>query len=426
MNMPETLIKKTKSLSPITNEEIDAEVVLENRKVYLKKQDENGKQYKTLVDPDYDFYTMMTANKFATQVDPNAILMYVSGRCNLNCPLCYEHGNVSDEPSLDEIRKVLSNYKLMSVTLQGKEPTCREDIFEIIKIASKDNHCTLVTNGVKLANYDYVVKLKEAGLTSVMVSFNGFDDKIYKEINGRALLDIKLKALENIKKVGGMLTTLSATFARGTNDSEIKKIVNYCFENQSFIRQLRFRTASPVGQHLEVAPFCMTEFIDMISDALGIPRKNLYKEQAFWVEIIKEFPFLLPHVFKAFVRPRLCCFGFHISKTDGGYTCFGADMDIESIKRSKVKKARLLFELLRAYGFRNSMESAAVILKLPVLIKRKNMDLLVTLRSWPNIDNIDLEENRKCPSAYYKNGKMLPFCYSNIIMDAVANRGKTE
>jgi 7,8-dihydro-6-hydroxymethylpterin dimethyltransferase len=257
--MPETFIKKTKSLSPLTNEEIDAEVVVENGKVYLKKQDENGKQYKTLVDPDYDFYTMMTANRYATQVDPNAILMYVSNRCNLNCPLCYEGGIVADEPSLDEIKTVLSNYKLKSVPLLGKEPTLRDDIFEMIKIANKDNYCTLLTNGLKLADYDYVVKLKEAGLTSIMFSFNGFDDKIYKEINGRPLLDIKLKALDNIKKVGGIKVTLSATFARGTNESEIQKIFNYCFENQSFIRQVRFRTASPVGAHLEVEPFCMSE-----------------------------------------------------------------------------------------------------------------------------------------------------------------------
>jgi hypothetical protein len=271
-----------------------------------------------------------------------------------------------------------------------------------------------------------VVKLKEAGLTSVMVSFNGFDDKIYEEMNGRPLLNIKLKALENIKRVGGIKTTLSATFARGTNDSEIKKIVNYCFENQSFIRQLRFRTASPVGQHLDVEPFCMSEFLDMISDALCISRKNLYKGGEFWNEVFKEFDFMIPHIVKAFARARLCCFAFHITKIDGGYTCFGADMDIESIKRSKAKKARLLYELLRAYGFRNSVESATTILKLPNVVKRKTMDLYVTVRSWPNIDNIDLEENRKCPSAYYKNGKMLPFCYSNILMDKVANRSKSE
>jgi uncharacterized radical SAM superfamily Fe-S cluster-containing enzyme len=424
--MPEILIKKTKSLSPISNEEVDAEIVVENGRVYLKKQDENGKQYKTLVDPDYDFYTMMTANRYATQVDPNAILMYVSNRCNLNCPLCYESGIEADEPSLDEIKTVLSNYKLKSVPLLGKEPTLRKDLFEIIKIASKDNFCTLLTNGLKLADYDYVVKLKEAGLTSIMFSFNGFDDKIFEEINGRPLLDVKLKALENIKKVGGIKVTLSATFARGTNESEIQKIFNYCFENQSFIRQVRFRTASPVGSHLDVEPFCMSEFIDMLSSALGIPRQNLYKEQAFWNEFVKEMPALFPHVFKAFLRPRLCAFAFHINKTDGGYTCFGADMDIESIRHSKFKKARLLYELLKGYGIRNSMESAAVILKLPVLVKQNRQNLLVALRSWPNIDNIDLEENRKCPSAYYKNGKMLPFCYSNIVGDKVANRSKSE
>jgi uncharacterized radical SAM superfamily Fe-S cluster-containing enzyme len=423
--MPEILIKKTKSLSPLSNEEIDAEVVVEDRKVYLKKQDEDGKQYKSLIDPNYDFYTMMTTNRCATQVEPNQIQIYVSGRCNLNCPLCYEYGNVSDEPSLDEIQKVVSKYKLKSIVLMGKEPTCRDDIFEIIKIASKENHSFLLTNGLKLVDYDYVVKLKEAGLSSIMFSFNGFDDKIYEEMNGRPLLDIKLRALENIKKVG-IKTVLSATFNRGTNESEIQKIVNYCFENQSFIRQLRIRTASPVGQHLDVEPFCMSEFIDMISDALCIPRKDLYKGPSYWIEVAKEFDSVLPQIVKAFLRPRLCSFAFRIKKIDGGYTCDGADMDIENIKRSKFKKARLVYELLKAYGLRNTIVSVSTVLKLPQVIKGNTEALVISLRSWPNIDNIDLEENRKCSSQYCKNGKMLPFCYANILMDRVANRSKTE
>jgi uncharacterized radical SAM superfamily Fe-S cluster-containing enzyme len=423
--MPEILIKKTKSLSPLSNEEIDAEVVLEDRKVYLKKQDEDGKQYKSLIDSNYDFYTMMTTNRCATQVEPNQIQIYVSGRCNLNCPLCYEYGNVSDEPSLDEIEKLVSKYKLKSIVLMGKEPTCRDDIFEIIKLASKENHSFLLTNGLKLVDYDYVAKLKEAGLSSIMFSFNGFDDKIYEEMNGRPLLDIKLRALENIKKVG-IKTVLSATFNRGTNESEIQKIVNYCFENQAFIRQLRIRTASPVGQHLNVEPFCMSEFIDMISDALRIPRQDLYKGPAYVVEFAKEFDHVLPQIVKAFLRPRLCSFAFRITKKDGGYALSGADMDIESIKRSKFKKAHLLCALLKAYGFRNFIASVSAVLKLPQVIKGNTEALVVSLRSWPSIDNIDLEENRKCSSQYCKNGKTLPFCYSNILMDRVANRSKSE
>lgn len=422
--MTKSLVKKTTSLSPISNKEIDAEVVIEDGKVYLDKQDENGQKYHTLIEPDCDFYTSRTSNKCADQVEPNGLLMYVSGRCNLNCPLCYEYGNVADEPSLAEIENVLSKYKLKNVVLMGKEPTCRDDIFEVIKIASKQNRSSLLTNGVKLADYDYVARLKEAGLGSITLSFNGFDDKIYEEMNGKPLLDIKLKALDNIKRVG-IKTILSATLNRGTNESEVKKLFDYCFENRSFIYELRMRTASPVGSHLDVDPFCMSELIDLVSRAVQVPKQNLYKEQAFWTELVKEMEYLFPQNLKALVRTRLCTFYFHIIKSQSdGYTTYCADLDIEALKRSKFKKARLFTEFLKVYGLAKTAESAASFLKLPELVKPKSQELMVNLRSWPNIFNIDVEENRKCPSEYYVNGKFAPFCYSNILRDKVAPRGK--
>jgi hypothetical protein len=47
--MPKIFIKNSKSLSAISNEEMDAEVVVENCKVYLKKRDPNGYRYKSLI-----------------------------------------------------------------------------------------------------------------------------------------------------------------------------------------------------------------------------------------------------------------------------------------------------------------------------------------------------------------------------------------
>jgi len=418
------IIKKTQSLSPISHKEIDAEVVLEGSKVYLDKQDEKGNKYHTLIDPDYDFYRRMTSETLPEQVDPNGILMYISNRCNLSCPLCYEHGSIAEEPSFDAIKRIVEKHPLKNIVLMGKEPTCREDIVEIVKMASQRNRCVLLTNGIKLANFDYARKLKDAGLVSITFSFNGFDDEIYKEMNGRPLLDLKLKALDNIKRLG-ITTIISVTLNRGTNEEQIKKIFDYCSDNHSFIAELRIRTASKVGAHLEVEPFCMSELIDLFSRAVGISKTNLYREQALWTEISKELAPLVPPNFKAFAKPRLCCFYFHVFKSNGKYTTFDRSVDIEAIQKSKLRKARLVYELIRGYGVRHVIESAASYLwpktistrKLPVMLRPKTQDLLVVLRSWPNIYNIDLVENRKCPSQYYKGGVSLPFCYANILND---------
>ena len=127
----------------------------------------------------------------------------------------------------------------------GKEPTCHENVFEFIKLAKRKNRPMLVTNGIKLADYDYAARLKQAGLSIITLTFNGFDDKIHKALSGRPLLDIKLKALSNIKKTG-LRTTISTSLTRGVNDNQIKRLTDFCFENRSFISQLRLRTAQKV------------------------------------------------------------------------------------------------------------------------------------------------------------------------------------
>ena len=49
------IIRKTKSLSPLTCGLVDADVVLDNGKVFLVKKDEQGKEYKSLIEKDYEY-----------------------------------------------------------------------------------------------------------------------------------------------------------------------------------------------------------------------------------------------------------------------------------------------------------------------------------------------------------------------------------
>jgi uncharacterized radical SAM superfamily Fe-S cluster-containing enzyme len=416
-------IRRTKSLSPITNCEVDAEIIKEDGNVYLLKQDENGKSYKSLIEKDEDFYELMTSETVPCQVEPNAIFLYVSGRCNLNCPICYEAGGEHKEISLKEIEYRLARVKNKAISLMGKEPTCREDIFEIIKVAAKNNRCSLLTNGLKLVNYDYTARLKEAGVDIVTLSFNGFDDEIYKEMNGKPLLDIKLKALDNLGRVG-LKTMISVTINRGTNEGEIRKICDFCFENRSYIYEMRIRTVSTVGQHLDAEPYCMSEMIDLVARALEIPKEDIIKEQIFWKELIKELGPLIPEQIKAFARTRLCSFNFHVTRNER-YTCLGSHVNMDALKQSKFRKARFIYDLIRNYGPKYLTQSACMFLKIPFNPGEVN-NIAIVLRSWPNLYNIDLVENRKCSSQYLRDGEYSPFCYSNIVGDKIAARGKND
>ncbi len=405
-------IKRTTSLSPLSCQEIEAEVVLEDNKVYLLKRDEQGTLYKTLVEKDPEFYRFLTRNKAHKQCPPSIIVMYISSRCNLDCPVCYEYAAGLKEPSLKEIERLLSGFKKKAISLLGREPTCRDDLCEIIKIANRHNTAILSTNGIKLADYDYALKLKKSGLKNIFFSFNGFDDLIYERMNGRRLLDYKLRALENIKKLG-IRTIISATIARGVNDNQVSKLCRYCFDNASFVTELRLRSITPIGKHLGIEPYCMSEMADLAGKALGVGREELIRENLFWEEFIKTTRSFIPRHLHNFFKSRLCSVRFHI-KDNNGFSPLGRDIDIERIKRSRLKIHLLVYYLFRNFGIGYIIDKLCQFVSLPAWIKSKKV-LGICLRCWPNINNIDLEENKKCGSIYYREGKSVPFCYSNII-----------
>ena len=87
--------------------------------------------------------------------------------------------------------------------------------------------------------------------------------------------------------------------------------------------------------------------------------------------------------------------------------------------KNKINGIFLLFKLLKAYGLRMS---AAGFLKAGLGCEKTpwvhNSDIFkVGLRSWPTANDIDMEENKKCRTGYYMDGKELPFCYANILKD---------
>ena len=405
-----SVLKRTRSLSPLTFEEIDAEVVLEGDKVFLEKRDEKGTFYKALLENDYTFYRLMTGGRVDSQVSPHAIDLYVSSKCNLSCPVCYEDIGGKQPLAVEEVERLLSGFENKVIGLMGREPTCRQEIFDIIKIASQKNRACLITNGVNLADYDYVMRLQEAGIDTITFSFNGFDDEIYRKMNGKPLLQVKLRALENIKRAG-INTCLSATLARGVNEDQVRELADFCFDNRSFIFELRIRTTEPVGRSIDVQPYCMSELVQLVADSLAIDREDIVNEYRFWQQVLEETRLPVPDNVRKFTSTRLCSFNFHVRKQQG-YTAVGSLIDLQAIRNAYFKEPVVAYNFLRAYGIKTISKNLSVLFKTKPLWKETD-GMMIVLRTWPNIYNIDLEENRKCPTLYYKNGVFLPFCYAN-------------
>lgn len=418
--MQEELLKHTKSLSPLSLNEIDAKIVSDGNHVYMVKKDENGLEYKALIEKDKGLYLFLTGSAaFSAKI--RKIHAHVSSKCNLSCQVCYEAGGNYEEIGLGGVKKLLEEHPGCEVIMSGMEPTCREELFEFVEAAGK--RTCLITNGIKLEDIEYVKALKRRGLTRIFFSLNSTRGETYKRMNGGDFLASKLAALENIgrERIG---TCISATLARNVNEDQILPLVRFCFERRSFVSELRLRTMAPTGKHLGTEQLCMSELIGLCANALQINEADILRESSFMRLFMENFSWLLPSDFRDKFAARLCTLIFSVNNEGGGaYSSPGSRIDLDRITGGSFKSLYLLYYLIKAYGPLLLCEVALLVLHLPRVIVRKRM-LIITLKSWPNLHNVDLTEMDKCPSASSKNGKIEKFCLANIKNTATAKETK--
>lgn len=416
--MPEEILKHTKSLSPLSLKEIEAKIVFDGNHVYMVKKDENGREHRALIETDKDLYLSLTGSAaFSAKI--RKIHAHVSSKCNLSCPVCYETGGNHKAVGLGGVKKLLEEYPGCEVLMSGKEPTCREDLFELIEAAGK--RTCLLTNGIKLKDPGYVKALKNRGLKRIFFSLNGTRSEIFRRMNGEDLLASKLAALENIgrERIG---TSISATLARNVNEDQILPLVKFCFERRSFVTELRIRAMAPTGKHLGTEQICLSELIGLCANALRINKADILRESSFMRLFLENFSRLLPSAFRDKFAPRLCTLIFSVNHdAEGTYSSPGSRIDLDRITGSSFKSFYLFYYLIKAYGPLLLGEIALLVLHLPrvIVLKRR---LVITLKCWPNLSNVDLTEMDKCPSASCKNGKMERFCLANIKNTAIAER----
>lgn len=250
------IIRKTESVCPNCIEKIKADIIEENGKVYMLKRCQEHGEFKVLLSNKPSYYKDLTGLYFNLNSDETKKLkrnyynLYVTLRCNFDCTLCLTRANEGElkEPSLEKIRDLMKTMKNTKIGLWGGEPTVRKDLPEIIKIIKKSgNMPALYTNGTRIANYDYLNKLKNSGLEIVHLQFDGFSDHAYEIIRKQKnLTKSKLEALDNLNKLN-MPVVLETTFVKGVNESEIVNVLDYAVKN-NVIKAVLFRSYSPIGR----------------------------------------------------------------------------------------------------------------------------------------------------------------------------------
>ena len=184
------------------------------------------------------------------------MLLELTRRCNLECPVCYASaGKCGDDPSIEEIERqydfLMAHGGPFNIQLSGGEPTLREDLPEIIWLGRQKGFTffQLNTNGIRLAaEPDYAKSLKAAGLNTVFLQFDGMSDAVYEALRGRPLLREKLAAIESCA-AAGLGIVLVPVIAPGVNEEEAGGILRLAMTRMPYVRGVHFQPLSYFGRY---------------------------------------------------------------------------------------------------------------------------------------------------------------------------------
>ncbi|MEM0233358.1 MAG: radical SAM protein [Candidatus Nezhaarchaeales archaeon] len=277
-------IKSTKSLCPECLQVIDALVYEENNCVYISKSCPQHGDYVDIYWSDYELYRrsekwnivgsgvlnfqrkrekgcpydcgLCENHKTCTVLG----IIDVTNRCNLNCPICFAHAGAVGylyEPSKDQIRHMLRNLRELkpipptALQYSGGEPTVRRDLPELVAMAKEEGfrHVEVNSNGILLAkDLGFYKSLLDAGMSTIYLQFDGLTDDIYIKTRGVPLLDVKMRVIENAKKLKHDSIVLVVTLVRGINDHQIGDIIRFAAKNCDVVRGINVQPVSITGR----------------------------------------------------------------------------------------------------------------------------------------------------------------------------------
>ncbi|MFX1416804.1 MAG: tetraether lipid synthase Tes, partial [Promethearchaeota archaeon] len=377
----------------------------------------------------------------------------VTNRCNLRCPICFavaaEGGNVYEptpEEVLEMMRNLRSNRPVPAPALQfaGGEPTVSKHLPQYIKWAKElgFRHVQIASNAIRIGkSKEYFQELRDAGLSTVYMQFDGVTPGPYLEARGTDLLPVKKQAIQNAREIGMESLVLVPTVVRGINDDQVGDIIEFAVENRDVIRCVNFQPVSITGRidHDARTEMRITipDVIHLIEEQTGgkIPADAWYPVPAMMpvgraLGLMKETPQLE-------LSTHFACgmSTFIYINEDGDYEPITNLIDVSKFlvlledisnlfaeekmgasKRAKaklaagarhIKRKGIIKDLLSAFLNRGDYESLA---------KFMRRIIMVGLMHFQDPYNLDLERIQHCDVNYSApDGRIIPFCTMNTI-----------
>lgn len=141
-----------------------------------------------------------------------------SSACNLNCKMCFRNNwfgetiGLMDNHTVERVLAEIANGSMEHVFFGGMgEPLLHPRILEMISLSSKNGKTTELITNATLLSADMSQRLKEAGLSRLWVSMDGFSNASYEEIRRGSVYKTIIDNLDDFCKAKGD-THLGFTF----------------------------------------------------------------------------------------------------------------------------------------------------------------------------------------------------------------------
>ena len=178
----------------------------------------------------------------------------ITDQCNFRCNYCLPNGYQpeANKPSfltLSEIVRVAEAFAAMGtekIRLTGGEPTLRKDfitIAENVANVSGIRQLALTTNGYRMAKD--VDAWQRAGITSINVSVDSLDPKMFHQITGINKFDEVMRGIERAFEIGYKKVKVNSVLMKNLNDHEFNQFLAWV-KNRPI--QMRFIELMQTGE----------------------------------------------------------------------------------------------------------------------------------------------------------------------------------
>ena len=283
----------TRSICPKCLTTIDAQILLQDGRVVMRKRCRDHGWFESLISSDAEMYlNSLRYNKpgtlplgFSTEVAEGCPqdcglcpehkqhtclgLIEVNSHCNLDCPVCFADAQPGFSLSMEQVERMLDRFVELEgdpevVQFSGGEPTIHPDILPMLRMA-KDKGIKVVmlnTNGIRIARDDHFLASLADIKPTIYLQFDGFATQTHQVMRGKDLLPTKLKALDRLAEAK-LDVVLVPAIEKGVNHDEIGEIVRFGIEHPA-VHGIAFQPMTHSGRFVPFDPMDRETVADVI------------------------------------------------------------------------------------------------------------------------------------------------------------------